>query len=805
MAKRRTQKKGTQKRQAAGVLLLGIAVLLFLAAASYNINDPVNLDASNGGIAVQNWLGPLGAAVSHFMIQWTLGYPIIVLPLILVLFSFTLIRVNSGIRLAYLSILLLSWSLLLSIILAMPEAVRTVGNIMEYYPSGLIGGWLAGKLVIYTGKFGSLAVLFLLTTALLVYSVRLELNRIVSGFSGVFYSVRLIISKKFKNLSQRIKQKRKRRKITPAVPKPAAEPEVVIPEADTGPVRLQREVPKIKVDEPLTEPLTEPPAEPAANMDTDKQTSLDDILDGMEPVSEDKQPAELGFDVKEAEQNKELDYDKLVKESIARYKFPSTDLLADPPENTDKVSREELRENAELLESRLLDYGVEAKVISVTAGPVITMYELQPAKGVKVNSIVNLANDLALAMEARGIRILAPIPGKAAVGIEIPNRNPQIVYLKSLIRSPKYSGSNLKLPVALGKTINGKVFVTDLTAMPHLLIGGATNSGKSVGINSIIMSLIYAVDPGSVKFVMVDPKKLELSLYKKLVDHYLLWRPDIDEEVITTPKNAVSMMHSIVLEMERRYDQLADLGVRNIIEYNERISGMPSAQKTGNHRRLPYIVVIIDELADLMLVSAKDVEGPITRLAQMARAVGIHLILATQRPSVNVITGVIKANFPARIAFNTRTKVDSRTILDMMGAEQLIGNGDMLYLPPDRPNPIRLQNPLVTTSEVKAVLNHIRKQPKLPSYSLPQPEGGPGRGAGSSADGGSDPLYKDARTIVVQHKQGSTSLLQRRLGIGYARAARLMDHLQENGIVGPPDGSKPREVLITLQELDGMP
>ncbi len=780
------------------MLLLGISALLFLAVVSFNINDPVNLDITGDGIPIKNWLGPLGAAVSHFLIQWTLGYPIIVLPVLLFLLSFSLMRTKSELKLGWFNGILLFWSILLSIILAMPEAVKTSGNILEYYPSGLIGGWLAGKLVIYTGKFGSLAVLFLLTLVLLVYSVRLELNRILAGFSSLFSRIRFFILQKMKNISDRIKQKRKQKKTRPDVPDVPAETLVVIPDTEIkAAAPPQREIPRIKVDEQ--------PEEPATNTETLKQTSLDDILDGMDPVFEENQQAELGFDVKEAEQNQELDYDKLVKESVARYKFPSTDLLVDPPENTGKVSREELRENAKILEAKLLDFGVDAKVISVTAGPVITLYELQPAKGVKVNSIVNLANDLALAMEARGIRILAPIPGKAAVGIEIPNRHPQIVYLKSLIRSTKYSDSNLKLPVALGKTINGKVFVTDLTSMPHLLIGGATNSGKSVGINSIIMSLIYAIDPGSVKFVMVDPKKLELSLYKKLVDHYLLWRPDIDEEVITTAKNAVSMLHSLVLEMERRYDQLAELGVRNIIEYNEKLAGMASSQKTGMHRRLPYIVIIIDELADLMLISAKDVEGPITRLAQMARAVGLHLILATQRPSVNVITGVIKANFPARIAFNTRTKIDSRTILDMMGAEQLMGNGDMLYLPPDRPNPIRLQNPLVTTSEVKAVINHIRKQPKLPSYSLPQPDSSSGRTSGNLADGGSDLLYKDARAIVVQHKQGSTSLLQRRLGIGYARAARLMDHLQENGIVGPPDGSKPREVLITLQELDGMP
>ena len=524
MPKRRAQKKRSQKRQAVGVLILGVSALLFLAVASYNINDPVNLDVTGDSISIKNWLGPLGAAVSHSLIQWTLGYPIIVLPILLFFLSFSLMRPKSEFKLAYISSILVFWSILLSIILAMPDAVKTSGNILEYYPSGLIGGWLAGKLVIYTGKFGSLAVLFLLTLVLLVYSVRVELNKLISGFSNLYSRIRFSISQKINNISDRIKQKRKQKKKRAVIPEISAEPVVVIPDTEIKAGPPQREIPQIQVDEQ--------PIEPATNTEPLKQTSLDDILDGMDPVSVEKQQAGLGFDVKEAEQNQEHDYDSLVRESIARYEFPSTDLLADPPEDTGKVSREELRENAELLETRLLDFGVEAKVTSVTAGPVITMYELQPAKGVKVNSIVNLANDLALTMEARGIRILAPIPGKAVVGIEIPNRNPQIVYLKSLIRSTKYSNSNLKLPVALGKTINGKVFVTDLTSMPHLLIGGATNSGKSVGINSIIMSLIYAIDPGSVKFVMVDPKKLELSLYKKLVDHYLLWRPDIDEEVM---------------------------------------------------------------------------------------------------------------------------------------------------------------------------------------------------------------------------------------------------------------------------------
>ena len=439
----------------------------------------------------------------------------------------------------------------------------------------------------------------------------------------------------------------------------------------------------------------------------------------------------------------------------------------------------------------------------MTAGPVITLYELQPSAGVKVSSIVNLSNDLALAMEARGIRIIAPIPGKAAVGIEIPNRNPQIVYLKSLIRSQKFVESSFELPIAVGKTIAGESYIADLAKMPHLLIAGATGSGKSVGINTIIASLLFSVNPAKVKFMMIDPKKLELSLYKNLRNHYLLWRPDLDEEIITKPNNAVSMLNSMVLEMEKRYDVLANFGVRNIVEFNRKLDNYKEKAYKLKLTKLPYIVVIIDELADLMLLAAKEVETPIARLAQMARAVGIHLIVATQRPSVNVITGVIKANFPARIAYQVATKVDSRTILDINGAEQLLGNGDMLFLPPGQSKPVRLQNPFLSTEEVESIIDHIKKQSKLPYYSVPQPASSKsGSGAGNGGD--RDPLYEDARAIVVQHQQGSSSLLQRRLKVGYSRAARLIDELEQDGIVGPQDGSKAREVLITLEELRNM-
>jgi len=570
-----------------------------------------------------------------------------------------------------------------------------------------------------------------------------------------------------------------------------------------APAEPEKPAPEISIEQPPKEPPPaigeDVPPVIAVNEDSMIQNTLDALLEDMA-----EKPAEkdVDFEVEEAVQDEELDYDQLVRESIAKFKFPSIDLLHDPQPQEQHVSREELKSNAELLEMKLRDYGVEARVVRVTAGPVITLYELQPARGVKVSSIVNLANDLALAMEARGIRIIAPIPGKAAVGIEIPNRNPQTVYLKSLIRTEKFSKSDYELPLAVGKTINGEAYIADLAKMPHLLIAGATGAGKSVGINTIIMSLLYAVDPGKVKFMMVDPKKLELSIYRPLRDHYLLWRSDLDEEVITKPNNAVSMLNSVVLEMERRYDLLSDLGVRGIIEYNKKVTDSGGMFRQKKLQRLPYIVVIIDELADLMMVAAKEIEMPIARLAQMARAVGIHLIVATQRPSVDVITGLIKANFPARIAYLVASKVDSRTILDINGAEQLLGNGEMLFLPPGHPKPIRLQNSFVTTEEVEAVIDHISRQPKLPHYSLPQPKSSAsGASFDTGTDGGRDPLYEDARAIVVRHQQGSISFLQRRLKIGYSRAARLMDELEEDGVVGPADGSKPREVLITLQEL----
>ena len=518
----------------------------------------------------------------------------------------------------------------------------------------------------------------------------------------------------------------------------------------------------------------------------------------------DSEESSLQLDIKEALQEEEIDFDEHrqgAEETEEEIDYvPASVELLDTARAAEQVDEQELKTNAELLRSKLADFGVAIESVSVTPGPVVTLYELVPATGVKISRIESLEDDIALAMKAKGIRIIAPIPGKGTVGVEIPNHHPSLVTIRSVINSSKFRDTKAALPIALGKTISGEVFVDDLSRMPHLLIAGATGSGKSVGINTILASLIYKLHPSDVKFIVIDPKKIELSLFRKLRNHYLAVSPDIQEEIITTPQNAVLGLKSVELEMEKRYDRLAAAGVRNIADYNEKVgSGRLHDTETIKHRKLPYLVVVIDELADLMITAAREVEEPIARLAQLARAVGIHLVLATQRPSVDVITGVIKANFPARIAYQVATKIDSRTILDMNGAEQLLGNGDMLYFPPGSPKPIRIQNAYISTEEVEAITNHIAKQKgfsqpmSLPSVFEKK------RSAGGLGDASHDELFEEAAKVIVRHQQGSVSLLQRRLKVGYSRAARLVDELEAAGIVGPFDGSKAREVRVETE------
>lgn len=482
------------------------------------------------------------------------------------------------------------------------------------------------------------------------------------------------------------------------------------------------------------------------------------------------------------------------------YAFPGVDYL-DEEEGYADVDDDELKENAKILQEKLETFKIYIENLTVTPGPVVTQYEFVPAPGIKISRIESLSDDIAMALKAKGIRIIAPIPGKGTVGIEIPNKKRTTVRFKSIITSTGFQQGTLALPLAFGRTISGDVYCTDLTKMPHLLIAGSTGAGKSVGINTIITSLLYKIHPKYLKFVIVDPKKVELQQYSRLESHYLAVSPDLNDPIITDPESAVIILKSLCMEMDRRYDILSKVGQRNIQDYNLRIrQGKIKDGKGLIHREMPYIVVIIDELADLMLTASKEVETPIIRLAQLARAIGIHLVVATQRPSVNVITGIIKANFPARIAYLVASKFDSRTILDMGGAEHLLGQGDMLFLPNGTPKPIRLQNAFLSTEEVERITEHIGAQQGYSQpYFLPSLNESSGESKAIAKED-RDPLFEDAARLIVTHQQGSVSLIQRRLKVGYARAGRIVDELESAGIVGPFDGSKARRVYIETEE-----
>ena len=481
---------------------------------------------------------------------------------------------------------------------------------------------------------------------------------------------------------------------------------------------------------------------------------------------------------------------------VIEYKPLHVELLV-IDENLEPIDEAELQLNAKKLQEKLETFKIYIENLTVTPGPVVTQYEFVPAPGIKISQIENLTDDIALALKARGIRIIAPVPGKGTVGIEIPNHRPQIVRFSDVVRSNRFNSNEFRLPIALGKDIVGEVKCADLAKMPHLLIAGSTGSGKSVGINTLICSLLYKLHPDDLKFVIIDPKKVELSHYAALKDHYLAVCPDIDELIVTNPVNAVLILKSLVAEMERRYDILASAGQRNIVDYNAKLAEGKIRQAVGVvHTHMPYIVCVIDELADLMLTASKEVEEPIIRLAQLARAIGIHLVIATQRPSVDVITGIIKANFPARMAYLVASRIDSRTILDMSGAEHLLGNGDMLFLPGGFPRPERVQNAFISNDEVEAICDYIGAQRGYSEpYTLPSiaPNQG-GTKVGSASD--RDALFEEAAHIIVRHQQASVSLLQRRLKVGYARAARIMDEIEEAGIVGSFDGGKARSVLL---------
>ena len=792
---RMDKSEGTpHRRQISAFIALLLSFLLFLSLISYSSSDQASGEISFSDLwkvfsndetihikaaHTQNWLGLLGAIISNWLINSTIGYAVLIFPVLCFIWSLYLFNRNN----LHKKITFTNYAIILAILFAsLAGSFRKLDDGLPMEWSGIVGHFLAEVMSTTIGLFGTIVVLlgtiFIVITLLIDLDYRVTLDRLNE------YSA--LLRRWWIDYSARMRERRGARE--QEVEKTAVQEHAIKIR------RLEKEIPAeehvplpvLKKEKKKNEPFgEEKPKSPVPREEKHTLGESELAMEINEPIAED----EVNFDERETSQDNQLD------EEID-YVFPSVELL-DSHRGGEEVNEEELKLNAELLRAKLADFSVEIENISVTPGPVVTLYELIPAAGVKISRIENLQDDIALALKAKGIRIIAPMPGKGTVGVEIPNHNPSLVTIRSVINSSKFRDAKAALPLALGKTISGDVYVDDLAKMPHLLIAGATGSGKSVGINTIITSILYRLHPSDVKFVIIDPKKIELTLYRKLRKHYLAVSPDIDEEIATEPNNAVLLLKSVEREMEGRYDRLASAGVRNIADYNERLqAGRLHDTEEVKHKKMPYLIVIVDELADLMITAAREVEEPIARLAQLARAVGIHLVLATQRPSVDVITGVIKANFPARLAYQVSSKIDSRTILDMNGADQLLGNGDMLYLPSGSPKPHRIQNAFISTDEVERITNHIGKQKgysnpfKLPSALEKK------KGNGSLVNGDRDELFEEAARVIVRHQQGSVSLLQRRLKVGYSRAARLVDELEAAGIVGSFDGSKAREVLI---------
>ena len=549
--------------------------------------------------------------------------------------------------------------------------------------------------------------------------------------------------------------------------------------------------------------------EPSSNEKPENETDEEIIIDN-EPKKDDD--IEITIEPSPAANITNLDKkaDKLVEKhglydqrlDLANFQMPSIDLLKDYGNEEITINREELEQNKNRIVEVLKNFNVGVSKIKATIGPTVTLYEIVPESGTRIATIKRLQDDIALSLSALGIRIIAPIPGKGTVGIEVPRQTPAMVSMRSALQASNIHSTDMDLPVVFGKTISNEIFMADLSKMPHLLIAGATGQGKSVGINAILTSLLYKKHPSELKFVMVDPKKVELSIYSKIERHYLAKLPDTEKAILTDNSKVINTLNSLCIEMDNRYKLLEEAFCRNLKEYNKKFKERKLNPKNG-HRYLPYIVLVVDEFADLIMTAGKEVEHPIARLAQLARAVGIHLIIATQRPSVNVITGMIKANFPARVAFRVMSNVDSRTILDSTGADQLIGKGDMLYS--NGNDMIRIQCAFIDTPEVEKVVTFIGEQKGYPNaYELPEYVGeNESSGSGNFDANEKDALFEEAARIVVNTQQGSTSMLQRQLKLGYNRAGRIMDQLENAGVVGSFNGAKAREVLISdIQHLE---
>jgi len=805
-----------KKKKLIGIFLLLFGVIILLSIITYSRYDQANLRYSFSDFfkvfsnepeftkrvdSTNNWLGIFGAYLSDFFINGTLGYFSIVFPLIAILWGYSIARKRDYKLAIYVSNFMVVMALLISTMFGLFRFLPSM-RLFEGYneASGKVGLFLGTALGRLLGGIGGTLLILTLAAVTLIIAFDVSFGAILDYFINLFKESGKEDTKEKVKENSSIKIK----KPVKDAEEPKQKPDEPVKEKKSKSIFGFGKGEPLNAEEIPVEEAKIPETKIKIIKNNTPEKIVNDIPLTPEELLEKKKGEKKKHDDDDDEpvidKNKEAELPDQWQQEI-KFIPPKLDLLNAPKDEEIKIPETELKRNAALLKEKLALFDIQIDDITVTPGPVVTLYEIVPAPGVKISRIVSLENDIALALAARGIRIIAPIPGKSAIGVEIPNAEATLVSARSVIA--KVKEAKAELPLALGKTIAGDVYITDLAKMPHMLIAGSTGSGKSVGINMIINSLLYAKHPSDIKFVIVDPKKIELSFYKRLNKHFLAMSPDLEEEIITNPSNALLVLKSVEYEMEKRYDKLAKVGVRNIVDYNEKVADprrKPKDTDEMKHHKMPYIVVIIDELADLMITSGKEVEEPIARLAQLARAVGIHLILATQRPSVNVITGVIKANFSARIAYQVATKIDSRTILDMNGAEQLLGRGDMLFLPGGMPKPIRIQNAFISTDEVERVTNFIYTQEGyskryfLPSLYEKKND------AGGNLLNDLDPMFEDAARLIVRHQQGSVSLLQRRLKLGYSRAARIVDQMEQAGIVGPSEGSKAREVIIENEE-----
>jgi DNA segregation ATPase FtsK/SpoIIIE, S-DNA-T family len=740
--------KHNRKNEIIGVMLFACGLLLLLSIASFTDQDHA-FYTNNHNAVVQNATGKIGVYVGGIL-RFVAGRAAYVLPLLIFVWSFSRFLQVEQRKVFFKLFGTLVLTAAVSASLSMISGVRTTAAFSQ---GGIVGYVISDLLVRYLGRAGStvfiiamIALSVLVATEFLLFPVFVSFGRfagkIPSKVRELVRSGQLLPVSQTKNNKASIRQAKE---------------------------NIARKLEEVKKQ-----------VEEARTASAARRSAGDEKKEAMVISSEPAARKKKGFSPEERVKK----ISSTEKGTFLDYKLPSPDMLNSSSNSGGKVSEDDLKVNAAMLEKTLLEFGVEAKVTKINRGPVITMYELEPSVGTKVSRITSLGDNISLAMKSSNIRIVAPLPGKGTIGVEIPNKKSELVLLRDILESEEYRGEDSPLKFALGKDISGCPIVTDLAKMPHLLIAGATGAGKTVCLNAVITSFLTNSSPEELKFLMIDPKRVEMMIFEGI--------PHLVSPIVTNPKKAAAALNWVVTEMERRYEVFAEKGVRNLALYREK--------RTESDETIPYIVVIVDELADLIVVAQQDVEGAIMRIAQLARAAGIHLILATQRPSVNVITGVIKANFPARISFKVASKVDSRTVLDANGAEKLLGKGDMLFMEPGSSHIIRGQCSLVDDAEIKKVVKYVKDQsgPNYLEAAVATQEKRSQAGTGQERDD----LYREAVEVVIQTKQASVSMIQRKLRVGYARAARMIDVMEEDGIVGSYNGSKPREILMDdIQQL----